>query len=36
MSEPESTGLTVQVPLFVNSGDRIRVDTRSGAYLTRV
>ena len=31
-----STGLTVQVPLFVNVGDRIRVDTRSGAYLTRV
>ncbi len=29
------TGLVVQVPLFVNSGDRIKVDTRSGAYLTR-
>lgn len=29
------TGLRVSVPLFVNSGDTIRVDTRSGAYLTR-
>ncbi len=29
------TGLVVQVPLFVNSGDRIKVDTRSGEYLTR-
>jgi elongation factor P len=31
-----STGLTVQVPLFVNSGDVIRIDTRTGQYLTRV
>ena len=30
------TGLVVQVPLFVNPGDRIKVDTRSGDYLTRV
>jgi elongation factor P len=30
------TGLVVQVPLFVNQGDRIKVDTRSGDYLTRV
>jgi len=29
------TGLIVQVPLFVNPGDRIKVDTRSGEYLTR-
>jgi elongation factor P len=29
------TGATVQVPLFVNQGDRIRVDTRTGAYLER-
>jgi elongation factor P len=29
------TGLTVQVPLFVNPGDKIKVDTRSGEYLTR-
>jgi elongation factor P len=30
------TGLVVQVPLFVNTGDVIRVDTRTGAYQTRV
>ncbi len=30
------TGLVVQVPLFVNTGDRVRVDTRSNEYLTRV
>jgi elongation factor P len=29
------TGLVVQVPLFVNEGDRVRVDTRSGQYLER-
>ncbi len=29
------TGLTVQVPLFVNPGDRIKVDTRTAEYLTR-
>lgn len=29
------TGLKVQVPLFVQSGDVIRVDTRSGTYITR-
>ena len=30
------TGLQVQVPNFVNVGDVIRVDTRTGAYVTRV
>jgi elongation factor P len=30
------TGLTVQVPLFVNQGDTIKVDTRTGTYLERV
>ncbi|MBI3980216.1 MAG: elongation factor P [Chloroflexi bacterium] len=30
------TGLVVQVPLFVNTGDVIRVDTRGGTYLERV
>lgn len=30
------TGQEVQVPYFVNEGDTIRVDTRNGAYLTRV
>jgi elongation factor P len=29
------TGIVVQVPLFVNEGDRIRVDTRSGQYIER-
>jgi elongation factor P len=29
------TGASVSVPLFVNIGDRIRVDTRSGEYLSR-
>ncbi|MHB8466351.1 MAG: elongation factor P [Acidimicrobiales bacterium] len=29
------TGHTVLVPLFVNVGDRVKVDTRSGEYLTR-
>ena len=29
------TGLVVQVPLFVNVGDRVKIDTRSGEYLTR-
>lgn len=29
------TGLVVQVPLFVEPGGRIKVDTRSGEYLTR-
>ncbi len=29
------TGLVVQVPLFVNPGDTLRVDTRTGDYLTR-
>ncbi len=30
-----STGLVVQVPLFVNTGDTLKVDTRTGEYLTR-
>jgi elongation factor P len=30
------TGAMVQVPLFVNQGDRVRVDTRSGNYIERV
>jgi len=30
------TGVVVQVPLFINGGDRVRVDTRSNEYLTRV
>ena len=30
------TGLTVNVPLFISEGDKIKVDTRSGAYIERV
>ena len=30
------TGAVVNVPLFVNPGDRIRIDTRSGQYVERV
>ena len=29
------TGHVVQVPLFVEEGDRVKVDTRTGQYLTR-
>ncbi|HYP48802.1 MAG TPA: elongation factor P [Thermoleophilaceae bacterium] len=29
------SGVVVRVPLFVNEGDRVRVDTRSGAYVSR-
>ena len=31
-----STGLVVMVPLFVDTGNTVRVDTRTGQYLTRV
>ena len=30
------TGLVIQVPLFVNNGERVRVDTRTGEYMERV
>ena len=29
------TGVVVQVPLFMNEGERVRVDTRSGEYVSR-
>jgi elongation factor P len=29
------TGLTLNVPLFINTGDKVKVDTRSGQYLER-
>jgi elongation factor P len=29
------SGVVVQVPLLVNEGDRVRVDTRSGEYVSR-
>jgi elongation factor P len=30
------TGLVVQVPLFINTGDNLRIDSRSGEYIERV
>jgi elongation factor P len=29
------TGITIQVPMFINTGDIIKVDTRNGSYLER-
>ena len=30
------SGAAIQVPLFINEGDRVKVDTRTGAYIERV
>jgi elongation factor P len=30
------SGVTIQVPLFINEGDRVKVDTRTGTYIERV
>lgn len=30
------TGLVVQVPLFINEGDAVRIDSRDGSYIERV
>lgn len=30
------TGAVVQVPLFINTGDKVKIDTRTGEYLSRV
>lgn len=30
------TGATIQIPLFVNTGELIRIDTRTGSYMERV
>jgi len=30
------SGVTIQVPLFINEGDRVKVDTRTGSYIERV
>ena len=30
------TGVQIKVPLFVNTGDKIRIDTRTGEYMERV
>ena len=37
-TKPETveTGAQVQVPLFVNQGDKLKIDTRTGEYLSRV
>ncbi|MCC8121566.1 MAG: elongation factor P, partial [Oscillospiraceae bacterium] len=29
------TGAEIKVPLFINTGDKIRIDTRTGEYLER-
>ena len=30
------TGITIQVPLFINKGEKVRVDTKDGRYIERV
>ena len=30
------TGATINVPLFINEGDNIKIDTEKGAYLERI
>jgi elongation factor P len=30
------TGATVSIPLFINTGEKIKIDTRSGEYMERV
>ena len=30
-----STGAVIRVPLFINPGDRLKIDTRTGAYVSR-
>lgn len=30
------TGVSIHVPLFINEGDRLRIDTRTGQYMERV
>jgi elongation factor P len=30
------SGVSIQVPLFINEGDRVKVDTRTGGYIERV
>ena len=36
MAAALETGKVIQVPLFINPGDKVKVDTRSGEYITRV
>ena len=35
-SATTENGLTINVPLFINIGDKVKVDTRSGEYIERV
>ena len=37
MTKPATleTGAEIKVPLFINEGDRIQVDTRTGEYMSR-
>jgi elongation factor P len=30
------SGITVSVPLFINEGDKVKVNTETGLYMTRV
>ncbi|MBN2602284.1 MAG: elongation factor P, partial [Candidatus Marinimicrobia bacterium] len=30
------TGLSITVPLFLNIGDKVRIDTRTGTYVERI
>ena len=30
------TGLVIQVPLFINEGETVKIDTRTGEYVERV
>ena len=30
------TGATIKVPLFINQGEKVRIDTRTGEYMERV
>jgi elongation factor P len=30
------TGAEIKVPLFINEGDKIQIDTRTGEYMSRV
>ena len=30
------TGAVVQVPMFINTGEKLKIDTRDGRYITRV
>jgi elongation factor P len=30
------TGVEIKVPLFINQGDKLKVDTRTGEYIERV